>query len=170
MRWIGKRSSWAVCAAAALLGLVPVASAYTLIELLTTIGEAIADAPLRDLVAAQEAARDCVGEPDRLQVRLRGQLRTALGVREDGQVDYHIVPDVRATGPSGETFVGVEATNGSRRAGEPFVVSFPLVGTGAVAGSVTMLQTLVVVERDGTEHATLDVRELRLVDPCDLRR
>jgi hypothetical protein len=50
---------------------------------LTTIGEAIADAPLRDLVAAQEAVRDCVGEPDRLQVRLRGQLRTALGVRED---------------------------------------------------------------------------------------
>jgi hypothetical protein len=170
MNWIGKRSSWAVCAAAALLGLVPVASAYTLIELLTPIGEAIADAPLRDLVAAQEAARDCVGEPARLQLRLRGQLRTALGMREDGQVHYHIVPDVRATGPSGETFVGVESANGSGRAGEPFVVSFPLVGTGAAAGSLTILQAVVQIEVDRTEDATLDVRDLRLIDPCDLSR
>jgi hypothetical protein len=170
MRRPVKRSLLAACAAAALLGLVPAASAYTLIELLTPIGEAIADASLRQLVAAQEAANDCAGEPDRLQVRLLGQLRTALGIREDGQFDYHIVPDVTATGVTGETFVGVEATNGTGRAGEPFVVRFPLVGTGAAAGSLTILQAVVQIEVDRTEDATLDVRDLRLIDPCDLRR
>jgi hypothetical protein len=170
MRWTVKRSLLAACAAAALLGLVPAASAYTLIELLVPIGEAIADAPLRQLLAAREAANDCAGEPDRQQVRLLGQLRTALGVTEDGQFDYHIFPDVTATGASGDTFVGVEATNGSGRAGEPFVVRFPLVGTGAVAGSLTILQAVVQIDLDRTEHATLDLRELRLIDPRDLRR
>jgi hypothetical protein len=165
-----KRCWLAACGAAALLGLAPVASAYTLVELLTPIGEAIADAPLRQLVAAQNAANDCGGESDRVQVLLLGQLRTALRVRDGGQFDYHIVPDVTATGPSGETFVTVEATNGSGRAGEPFVLKFPLVGTGAAAGSVTILQTQVVVEVDHTERATLDVRDLRLVDPCDRGR
>jgi hypothetical protein len=171
MRWMVKRSLlWAACGAAASLGLAPMGSAYTLIELLTPIGEAIADAPLRQLVAAQNAANDCAGESDRLQLRLLGQLRTALRLRDAGQFDYHIVPDVTAIGPSAERFVAVEAANGSGRAGEPFVVNFPLVGRGAAAGSATVLQILVVVDVDGTERKTLDVRDLRLVDPCDRGR